>query len=120
MSDANAPHDLSHWPTHLMPIAEKLRCPSCMGAIDYENERLVCLGCGGSFAIHEGAPLMAREGTVEGWAPGAPVGEDSTDYQKAYQELEEAEVYNTDDTAHLEKRWSTRREYALLERLLSS
>ncbi len=74
MSEAAAPRDYSHWPEHLLPIAPKLRCPSCMGVIDFDGDRLICRGCEGAFAIHEGAPLMAREGTVEGWAPGAPVG----------------------------------------------
>lgn len=120
MNDTVASPDLSPWPTHLAPIAAKLRCPACMGALDYSEDRLRCRECGGGFAIHEGAPLMAREGTVEGWAPGAPVGEDSTDYQKAYQELEEAEFYNTEYRDRLEKRWSTAREFQLLDRLLSS
>lgn len=120
MSEPNAPHDFSHWPEHLLPIAAKLRCPSCMAPVDYDGEHLVCQNCSGAFPIHEGAPLMAREGTVDGWAPGAPVGEDSTDYQKAYQELEEAEFYNTEYKAHLEKRLSTAREYKLLDRLLAS
>lgn len=130
MSDTMAPQDTTPpepspghdapWPEHLRPIADKLRCPSGQGRLVFDGDSLFCPESNERYPIHEGIPLMAREGTVDGWAPGASVDEDSTDYQKAYQELEEAEFYNTEYEAHFEKRLSTAREYRLLDRLLAS
>jgi len=120
VSNTAEPRPTTGWPTHLAPLAAHLRCPACAHALRFDGEQIHCDGCGSRYPMHEGAPLLAREGTVEGWAPGTPVTEDSTDYQQAYRDLEEAEFYNTEYEAHLEKRWSTRREFQLLDRLLSS
>jgi SAM-dependent methyltransferase len=40
------------------PIEDLLRCPSCGSALREDVERLVCAGCGRSYARHEGAPVL--------------------------------------------------------------
>jgi ubiquinone/menaquinone biosynthesis C-methylase UbiE len=108
------------WPTHLGPVADRLCCPACRAALRHEGERLHCTACNEAYPLLEGVPLLAIEGTVEGWAPGAQVNEDSSEYQQAYREVEEAEFYNREYQERLLKRWSTAAEYRLLDRLLGS
>jgi SAM-dependent methyltransferase len=64
--------------------------------------------------------MLARAGTVESEEPGDWDGEDSTPYQQEYEEFAEAEGYNRAYQDEMLKRWSTNREFRLLDQLLSS
>lgn len=64
--------------------------------------------------------MLAREGTVESWEEQTRLEEDSSEYQRAYQEIAEAESYNLAYQDEMLKRWSTDREFRLLDQLLSS
>lgn len=110
----------SSWPEPLAPIADRLCCPACGGALRFTEGHIACTACPQTYPVHEGIPLMAREGTVDTWSPETEISEDSIEYQQAYRELEEAAFYNTEYEAHRLKRWSTATEYRLLERLLGS
>ena len=107
-------------PPHLQPIEGLLCCPACSADLAADSEAIHCTGCDAVYPIQGGVPLLAREGTVENWAPGSEQGEDSTEYQQAYQEVDEAEYYNRAYQDQLLKRWSTSREFKLLDRLLAS
>ena len=64
--------------------------------------------------------MLAREGTAESWEASSERGEDSSAYQRAYREVAEAEFYNRAYQDEMLKRWSTSREFRLLDRLLAS
>lgn len=108
------------WPEHLQPIAERLRCPVCTGDLRFDNGHISCVSCGHTYPLHEGKPLLAQEGTVDTWSPETKISEDSIEYQQAYRDVEEAELYNKEYKQFLFKRWSTATEYRLLKRLLGS
>jgi uncharacterized protein YbaR (Trm112 family) len=130
-------------PSTLHNLLPELRCPACRGELDAGTDHLACRRCRTRFPIHQGIPLLALPGTVETWEEGSPTPPEdltallarrperrggrltdagastSEDYQTWYQDLEEARAYNEDYRARPTKRWSTRREFALLGRLLS-
>ena len=110
----------SNCPPQIRPIEQLLCCPACAAGLSFQIEEVRCTGCDSVYAIKDGVPLLAREGTVENWEPGSEIDEDSTEYQQAYQEVDEAEYYNRAYQDQLLKRWSTNREFRLLDRLLSS
>lgn len=120
MSAAGPDEAAAGWPPHLAPVADRLRCPVSRAPLRYADGRLHSTGGDASYPVLEGIPLLAIEGTVDGWAPGVQVSEDSTAYQQAYQEVEEAEFYNREYRDRRLKRWSTAAEYRLLDRLLGS
>ena len=106
--------------THLAPIADRLCCPRCRGQLRADASSLSCDACPAHFPIRDGVPLLAVQGTADSWEPQVQVDEDSSEYQQAYQEVDEAAAYNHAYRDEMLKRWSTRREYRLLDRLLSS
>ena len=110
----------AHCPPLLRPVEHLLCCPACGASLAVGSDELRCAGCDAVYPIRDGVPLLAREGTVENWEPGSEFDEDSTGYQQAYQEVDEAEYYNRAYQDQLLKRWSTNREFRLLDRLLSS
>lgn len=132
-------------PEALPRLLELMCCPGCAGALSRDGDALVCAGCGTAFPIRNGIPLLAIRGTAETWeqtSPGPPPASPeellrarpesasgdrldagaatSADYQTWYQDLEEARSYNEAYRDRPTKRWSTQREYALLQRLLES
>ena len=120
MSDSSSPGNTGACPPPLEPIAGLLCCPACAGDLSFEPPGLRCKTCSAAYPIHEGVPMLAREGTAESWEAAAGQSEDSSDYQQAYQEVAEAEIYNRAYQDEMLKRWSTRREFRLLDRLLAS
>ncbi len=135
----------SEIPSGLSRILDRMACPACLGALTREAGGLVCAGCQAVFPFRGGIPLLAIRGTAETWEradagvlvsgvdelplarpepvegertdAGAPT---SADYQTWYQDLEAARRYNEAYRDRPTKRWSTNREYALLQRLLGS
>jgi ubiquinone/menaquinone biosynthesis C-methylase UbiE/uncharacterized protein YbaR (Trm112 family) len=97
-----------------------LRCPLCNAeGLKLRSEDVACEGCGHRFPMRQGIPLLAVHGTTETWAGEA--GELTSEaYQREYEELEAAREYNEAYRDRRTKRWSTNREYRILERLLSS
>ncbi len=120
MNESQASPAKMAWPESLAPIANRLCCPVCRSELNFTGEHIACTGCAQNYPLLEGMPLLAKEGTVENWAPETTISEDSTEYQQAYQEVAEAEFYNREYERHLFKRWSTATEYRLLNRLLGS
>lgn len=105
---------------HLERITRLLRCPGCAGDLSLDHARFRCENCNEHYPVHDGVPMLARQGTVENWASGVEPNEDSTEYQREYEEFAEAEIYNRAYQDELLKRWSTNREFRLLDQLLTS
>jgi SAM-dependent methyltransferase/uncharacterized protein YbaR (Trm112 family) len=106
-------------PDALARILARMRCPLCAVGLSHGGDVLVCNGCAERFPIRQGIPLLAVHGTAETWT-GRNEGETSADYQREYEELKEARRYNEEYRDQITKRWSTKREYRILERLLGS
>lgn len=100
----------------LLPL---MRCPHCHAALQPDSSGLTCTDEGHSFRLREGVPELAILGTTETWA-GEAAPETSAEYQAEYQELEAARDYNEAYQNRPTKRWSTQREFKLLERHLAS
>lgn len=114
MPDATA--QLSPEQQRLLPL---LVCPDCRGGLVHQGNAFRCAACAAEFPIQGGIPVFARFGSAENWGGEKPA-ETSESYQQNYQELAEATKYNEMYSKRWSKRWITRREYNLLERLLSS
>lgn len=109
-------------PTDDLPwsaVLPLLACPDCGGDVARTDEALKCGACCATFPVRDGIPVFARFGTVEEPAGGKPA-LTSEKYQQNYQDVGEAARYNKMYTSRFSKRWSTQREFTLLERLLSS
>ncbi len=113
MADASA---LTPEWNSLLPL---LACPQSRQPLAVQGNAVVCPASGASYAIHEGIPQFARFGSAEQWG-GAKPAETSESYQQNYQKVKEAAKYNEMYANRWSKRWITRREYALLRRLLAS
>jgi SAM-dependent methyltransferase/uncharacterized protein YbaR (Trm112 family) len=103
----------------LAAIQELLACPHCGGRLELAGVGIECAGCKKTFPVHDGIPLLAVLDEPELEAP-VHHGPTRISYQKEYQQVDAATEYNTKYERHLLKRWSTRREYQLLNRLLAS
>jgi SAM-dependent methyltransferase/uncharacterized protein YbaR (Trm112 family) len=103
-------------------FTELFVCPTCRSPLQLSGDVLSCSPCGKSYEMTEGIPRFAELGVhLEEDLDAVDAGPaDSGAYQKQYQKLEKAEQYNADYKEHAFKRWSTQREFALLERLLKS
>ena len=100
-------------------IFDRMQCPRCAGVLESASDALRCAECGAEYPVRDGVPLLAIHGTTETWMGTRP-DESSEEYQKEYEELEQAREYNEAYRNRTTKRWSTNREYRLLERLLGS
>lgn len=105
-------------------ILDKLRCPECRSELSLSETTLNCNSatCHKVYNIADGVPCFAEIGTdvgqeLEVIEEGAS---DSIEYQEQYQNLDNAIQYNSGYQDVFLKRMSTRREYQLLQRLLSS
>ncbi len=100
-------------------VSRLLACPDCGGEVSREGDSVRCRACAATFPVREGIPVFARFGTVEE-PSGAKPALTSEKYQQNYQDVTEATRYNKMYTSSFSKRWSTQREFTLLERLLAS
>lgn len=101
-------------------VLDRLRCPKCAeGTLAQTEEALTCRKCDTRFPSHQGIPLLAVEGTAETWT-GEMAPETSAEYQQEYRDLDEAKLYNEAYRDRATKRWSTQKEYRLLQQLLGS
>ena len=103
----------------LPQILDRMQCPRCSGPLGIEETTLVCGDCSTQFPFRDGIPLLAIPGTAETWTDRTEQ-ETSEEYQRAYQEVEEARKYNEAYRDQRTKRWSTDREYRILADLLGS
>jgi len=107
--------------THSFAVRDKLVCPICGSTFGpLRDDRLTCSGSGHEFPVHDGIPLLAVLDSVPDEATGLSDPQPAEDYQRQYQDLDAAAAYNQEYKDYALKRLSTRREYQLLERLLSS
>lgn len=104
---------------NLSDIQDLLACPACRGIFERKIDTLVCRACGNVYFIREGVPMLAVLGEAE-TKPSAHQGPTRESYQQEYQQLDAAAGYNLKYKQHVFKRWSTQREFRLLDRLLSS
>ena len=79
---------------HLARISPLLRCPACAGEFSLDDTGFRCQDCDEHYPLHDGVPMLARKGTVESESQGDWDGEDSTPYQREYEDFAEAEFYN--------------------------
>ena len=106
----------------LSKVSDVLCCPDCRSDVTVTAEQVACTSCEKRFPVEEGIPLFAELGVnldveLEAQEAGPAT---SADYQEQYQDVDDAAEYNQEYKDELFKRWSTNREYALLEKLLSS
>lgn len=94
-----------------------MRCPRCAGDFELAEDRMHCRGCGVDYPVRDGVPLLAVHGTAETWS-GASAAETSAAYQREYERIEAAQRYNDAYRRRPTKRWSTKREFHLLDELL--
>ena len=100
-------------------IRDLLACPKCRAPLELGEDHLACRTCANVFRVHDGIPLLAVMDEPEPEVP-AHLGPTRTSYQQEYQQVDAAAEYNTKYQRERLKRWSTRREYQLLHRLLAS
>jgi len=100
-------------------LIANMSCPYCRSDLQTNADTLVCVTGDHKFAVHDGIPKLAVYGSSETWTPEAPA-DTSVEYQNEYQELADASRYNEAYRDKILKRWSTKREFELLDRLLSS
>jgi len=106
--------------THgLAAISDLLACPHCGGRLAFAAQGIACAGCSRSFPVNDGIPLLAVMDEPEPEDP-THQGPTRTSYQQEYQQVDAATEYNTKYERERLKRWSTRREFRLLDRLLAS
>jgi SAM-dependent methyltransferase len=104
---------------HFARLLPLLVCPDCRGELTRVDDAFRCTACAAAFPITHGVPMFARFGSAENWGREKPE-ETSEEYQKNYQELQEAAKYNQMYSGRWSKRIITRWEYDLLERQLAS
>lgn len=103
----------------LADIQDLLACPKCRGTLEGNVDVLVCQACSSVFPIRDGVPLLAVLGETK-TKPSTYQGPTRESYQQEYQQFDAASGYNLKYKQHVFKRWSTQREFRLLDRLLSS
>ena len=104
--------------TVLEDLIGSTSCPECSSDLILNSNEIRCGGCELIFPVYDGIPLLALRGSAETWANVAPL-QTSCDYQLEYEEIDAAAGYNEAYLDERTKRWSTEREYKLLNRLLS-
>jgi SAM-dependent methyltransferase/uncharacterized protein YbaR (Trm112 family) len=105
----------------LAALRDKLVCPICGSPFGPPGGgQLACSRSDHRFPIRDGVPLLAVLDSRPDAATGSGEPKPAEDYQRQYEEIEAAAKYNEEYRKRALKRLSTRREYQLLERLLSS
>jgi len=46
-------------------ILDQLACPACLGELRLDGDRLTCVGCGRSYPIVDGIPVLIADRAVE-------------------------------------------------------
>lgn len=105
--------------TDISFVEKLLACPDCGGEVHCSSDSVQCNKCKTLYPVRDGIPIFARFGSV-GDASGSTSALTSEEYQQSYQEEENAAAYNAMYRDRWTKRISTRREFNLLTRLLSS
>lgn len=100
-------------------VQDLLACPKCRTGLALQTQGLRCQTCNHTFPIQNGIAMLAHLAEPEPETPSQP-GPTRTSYQQEYQQVDAATEYNTKYQRERLKRWSTRREFQLLERLLAS
>lgn len=96
-------------------IAGLLACPACRNTLVIEARSLRCDGCNRRYAIQDGIPRLAIDGSSETW--GVPQRQrQGTDYQAEFQQRASAAAYNQKHRWQPPKLLGTRREFQLLRR----
>jgi hypothetical protein len=103
----------------LSAIEPFLVCPACRVPLRREGDELLGIVCHHRYPIRDGIARLALLGAGETWDANAPSA-GSRDYQQSYQQVAAAEGYNRGYQEKPLKRLNTRRELALLRRLLAS
>lgn len=103
----------------LADIQDLLSCPKCRGTLERKLDSLACHACGSVFPIRDSVPMLAVLDEAE-TKPSTHQGPTRESYQQEYQQLDAAAAYNLKYKQHILKRWSTQREFHLLDRLISS
>jgi SAM-dependent methyltransferase len=111
--------DIPPSPSPWNALVPLLVCPESRQPLVLEDGLFRCPTQGTTYRLHEGIAQFARFGSAEQWG-GEKQAETSESYQQNYQKLKEAANYNEMYARRWSKRWITRREYALLRRLLAS
>jgi SAM-dependent methyltransferase len=101
----------------LSAIEPFLVCPACRVPLRRAGDELVGIVCHHRYPIRDGIARLAILGGSETWDESGPAA-GSADYQHSYQRVAAAEGYNRGYQTKLLKRVNTRRELALLRRLL--
>ena len=96
-------------------LNEKLMCPECSGQVELGDDAATCAACKASFEMHDGVLMMLRVDPEERKGLETKTREA---YEARYQDLQNAERYNASYKKGFGKRWSTVREFKLLQRLL--
>ena len=99
-------------------LIDRMCCPKCGAGLQQIDQVVLCTGCGVTFPIVDGIAMLALRGAADTWTDERS-SKTSSEYQRAYEELEAAAGY---DAAYRErpfKRSTTIREKSLLGRLLS-
>ena len=99
-------------------VISEMRCPDCAADVERTDDAILCTGCKKRFPIRDGIPLLATYGSSETWTDDAPEST-SVDYQGEYDQLAEATKYNASYRNKAEKRWTTKDEFKLINKLLS-
>lgn len=99
-------------------IADILQCPFCLARIQIQEQTVRCVHCNKTYPIYQGVPFFARTGSADSWGQTREQ-LTSEPYQQNYQEVQDARDYNLKYQKYLLKRLSTKREYQLLNQLLS-
>lgn len=99
-------------------IADILQCPYCQAKIQIQEQAVRCAQCNTTYPIYQGVPLFARTGSADSWGQTREQ-LTSESYQQNYQDAQAAQDYNLKYQKYFLKRLSTKREYQLLNQLLS-
>ncbi len=99
-------------------LVGSMSCPKCAADLKRKGDNILVAGCGATFPIFNGMPLLAVHGSAETWANEKPL-DTSCDYQLEYEELPAAAGYNDAYRDNVLKRSSTNKECRLLTQLLS-
>lgn len=102
-------------------LFDRLTCPICRSPLAApEPERIVCRGSGHEFPVHDGIPLLAVLDSLPDSTGDRGAPQPAEEYQRQYADVDAAATYNLEYEKRLLKRMSTRKEYRLLQELLSS